>query len=151
MSNVSATDLFGQDIALDGDWQPVILADGSLALCDGCDTATQDIALRLYTVLGMLFYDVQFGSLVMMFAKDESTPFTRAALCAEAVRRINADPAVKVGSATCSVLKWDEQAVTLTAGYTLITDTHPSNMVFSIDVETMTLRVADLVADADPR
>ena len=102
-------------------------------------------------MLGTLFYDVQFGSQVMLFVRDESTPLTRAALCAEVTRRINADPSVRVGSAACSVRKWDEQTVTLQATYTLITDTHPSNLVVSIDVATMTLRVADLVADADPR
>lgn len=148
---ISDTDLFGQDIALDVDWQPVILADGSLSLCAGCDTATQDLALRLYTMLGTLFYDIRFGSQIMLFVRDESTPLTRAALCAEVVRRINADPSVRVGSAQCTVLKWDESTVTLRATYTLITDTHPSNMVVSLDVATMTLRVADLVADADPR
>lgn len=145
------TDVFGQDIALDEDWQPVVLADGTLSLCAGTDTANQDIALRLYTVLGSLFYDVGFGSLVMMFVNDESTALTRAALCAEVVRRINADPAVVVGSATCGVRKWDETQVRLAASFTLITETHPSNMVFSIDVSTMTLRVDDLVADVDPR
>ncbi len=148
---ISATDLFGQDIALDSDWQPVILADGSLSLCSGVDTANQDIALRLYTVLGALFYDVEFGSLVMMFVRDESTALTRAALCAEVARRINNDPAVQVGSATCRVRKWDETQVQLSASFTLITETHPQNMAFSIDVSTMTLRVDDLVADVDPR
>ncbi len=149
--SVSATDLFGEDIALDADWQPVVLADGTLSLCAGADTANQDIAIRLYTVLGTLFYDVEFGSLIMMFVKDESTPLSRAALCAEVTRRINNDPAVKVGSATCTIRKWDETQAQLSASYVLITDTHPSNMVFSIDVESMTLRVADVVADANPR
>lgn len=149
--SVSAYDLFGQDIALDSDWQPVVLADGTLQLCSGTATANQDIALRLYTVLGTLFYDVAFGSLVMMFVRDESTALTRAALCAEVERRINEDPAVKVGSATCTVRKWDETQVQLGASFTLITETHPENMVFSIDVSTMTLRVKDLVADVDPR
>ena len=149
--SVSATDLFGQDIALDSDWEPVVLADGSLSLCSGTDTANQDIALRLYTVLGALFYDVEFGSLVMMFVRDEFTALTRAALCAEVARRINADPAVQVGSATCAVRKWDESQVQLSASFTLINATHPENMVFSIDVSTMTFRVDDLVADVDPR
>jgi len=149
--STNATDLFGRDIALDGDWQPVVLADGTLSLCDGTDTANQDIALRLYTVLGELFYDVEFGSLVMMFVRDESTPLSRAALCAEVARRINGDPAVKVGSATCTVRKWDETQVQCAASFTLITDTHPSNMAFSIDVATMTLRVEDLVSDVHPR
>jgi hypothetical protein len=149
--SISATDLFGEDIALDADWQPIVLADGTLSLCAGTDTATQDIALRLYTMLGTLFYDVQFGSQVMLFVRDESTPLTRAALCAEVTRRINNDPAVKVGSATCTVRKWDDTQVQLSASFVLITDTHPSNMVFSIDVSTMALRVADVVADVDPR
>lgn len=148
---LTAFDLFGQDIALDSDWQPTIRADGTLLLCSGTDTALQDIALRLYTVLGTLFYDVEFGSLVMMFVRDESTALTRAALCAEVARRINNDPAVQVGSASCDVRKWDEEQVQLSASFTLITETHPSNMVFSIDVSTMTLRVDDLVADVDPR
>lgn len=148
---LTAFNLFGQDILLDADWQPVVLADGSLALCSGTATANQDIALRLYTVLETLFYDVQFGSLVMMFVNDENTALNRAALCAEVTRRINADPSVKVGSATCSIRKWDEKQVQLAASFTLITQTHPSNMVVSIDVSTMTLRVDALVADADPR
>jgi len=149
--SLNAFDLFGQDIKLDADWQPSIRADGTLVLCSGTATANQDIALRLYTVLETLFYDVTFGSLVMMFVKDENTAINRAALCAEVARRINADPAVQVGSATCSIRKWDEEQVQLSASFTLITETHPSNMAFSIDVSTMSLRVDDLVADVDPR
>lgn len=147
---MDATDLFGADIALDG-WEPVVLADGTLQLCSGTDTANQDIAIRLYTVLGQLFYDKAFGSLIMMFVRDESTPLSRAALCAEVVRRINNDPAVKVGSAACTIRQWDEMQVQLAASYTLITETHPNNLVFSIDVSTMSFRVDDLVADVDPR
>lgn len=149
--SLNAFDLFGQDIELDADWQPSIRADGTLVLCSGTATANQDIALRLYTVLGTLFYDKEFGSLVMMFVRDESTALTRAALCAEVTRRINNDPAVTVGSATCTVRKWDATQVQLSASYILITETHPSNMVFLINVTTMSFRVDDLVADVDPR
>jgi hypothetical protein len=153
---MAATDktleLFGRDIALDGDWQPVILADGALQLCAGVDTANQDIALRLYTVLETLFYDVNFGSLVMMYVQDENTQTNRAGLCAEVAMRLNRDPGVVPGTASCRVQSWSpEDGVILAASYRLITENHPRNLVVSVDGKTMEMTVKELVADADPR
>ena len=63
MSSVT-TDLWGQDIALDDSGQARVAANGELLLTDGVETGVQDIRLRLFTRLGNLFYDREFGSLI---------------------------------------------------------------------------------------
>lgn len=60
----TSPDLWGQDIALDESGQAKIAASGELILTDGLETGLQDIRLRLFTRLGTLFYDEDFGSLL---------------------------------------------------------------------------------------
>lgn len=86
------TDLWGQDIALDADMQARIAANGTLVLTDGVDTGVQDIRLRLFTHLGNLFYDTDFGSLLHNWIREESTASTRTAFCAEVITRVNLTP-----------------------------------------------------------
>ena len=69
----TTTDLWGQDIALDGSGQARVAANGELVLTDGVDTGVQDIRLRMFTRLGKLFYDRQFGSLIHDWILEEST------------------------------------------------------------------------------
>ena len=60
----TANELWGQDIALDDNGQARVAANGELVLTDGVETGVQDIKLRLFTRLGSLFYDLDFGSLI---------------------------------------------------------------------------------------
>ena len=112
----TSPDLWGQDIALDESGQARIAASGELILTDGVETGLQDIRLRLFTRLGTLFYDDEFGSLVHDWILEESTEATRAAFCSEVVMRVEADPRVALGSVSCSVLLWDEWRLTARAG-----------------------------------
>ena len=106
------SDFWGQDIALDADGQAKVAASGELILTDGVETGLQDIRLRLFTRLGMLFYDEDFGSLVHDWIFEESTEANRAAFCSEVVMRVEADPRVELGSVSCSVLQWDKRHLT---------------------------------------
>ena len=105
------TDLWGQDIALDasstGLGQALVSAAGELALTDGVDTGVQDIRLRIFTRLGQLFYDEQFGSLIHDWILEENTAANRLGLEAELVTRIELDPRVLVGSVSARTLAWD--------------------------------------------
>ncbi|MDK2955422.1 MAG: hypothetical protein PWQ57_918 [Desulfovibrionales bacterium] len=140
--------IYGQDIALDDDWQPKVAADGSLILTDGVDTGLQDIRLRLFTPLGELFYDVGFGSLVHYWIKEESTSATRAAFCQEVRRRVQADPRVVIGSASCKILSWDETGITARVTFTFIDETHPYNLIVTVGGDS---RVDVIVDDIDAR
>lgn len=95
--STSSSDLWGQDIALDDDGQARIAASGELILTDGVETGLQDIRLRLFTRLGTLFYDDEFGSLIHDWILEESTDSNRAAFCSEVVMRVEADPRVELG------------------------------------------------------
>ena len=108
----TSPDLWGQDIALDESGQAKIAASGELILTDGLETGLQDIRLRLFTRLGTLFYDEDFGSLLHDWILEESTEANRAAFCSEVVMRVEADPRVELGSVSCSVLLWDERQLT---------------------------------------
>lgn len=127
------TDLWGQDIALGVDGQAKVAANGELVLTDGTDTGLQDIALRLYTYLGSLFYDLDFGSLLPDWYHEESTPLTRATLLSEITRRIEADPRVTVGSVRCKLLGWNEKGVSVQAEWRFIDEDHPFNIVLQLD------------------
>ena len=86
--------IYGEDILLDQSMQAVVRANGELAVSEGTQTALQDIKLRLFTPLGGLFYDSEFGSGLIEFVKDENTVTNRLALAAEVKRRSNMDPRV---------------------------------------------------------
>ncbi len=134
----TSPDLWGQDIALDESGQAKIAASGELILTDGLETGLQDIRLRLFTRLGTLFYDEDFGSL------EESTEANRAAFCSEVVMRVEADPRVELGSVSCSVLLWDERQLTARVRWTFIGEDHPLNLVLQIDKSTQTAVIQDV-------
>lgn len=140
----TSPDLWGQDIALDAAGQAKIAASGELILTDGVETGLQDIRLRLFTRLGTLFYDDEFGSLVHDWILEESTEATRAAFCSEVVMRVEADPRVALGSVSCSVLLWDERRLTARMRWTFIGEDHPLNLVLQIDKSTQTAVIQDV-------
>ena len=140
----TSPDLWGRDIALDEAGQARIAASGELILTDGVETGLQDIRLRLFTRLGTLFYDDEFGSLVHDWILEESTEATRAAFCSEVVMRVEADPRVTLGSVSCSVLLWDERRLTARVRWTFIGEDHPLNLVLQIDKSTQTAVIQDV-------
>lgn len=142
----AATDLWGQDIALDGDGQAKVAASGEVILTDGLDTGAQDVRLRLFTRLGTLFYDRGFGSLAHDWIMEESTAESRAALCAEVLMRVEADLRVEPYSTSAAILVWDERTITVEARWRFIGADQPLNLVMQINKATREL----IVADADP-
>ena len=139
----TSPDLWGQDIALDDAGQARIAASGELVLTDGVETGLQDIRLRLFTRLGTLFYDEDFGSLLHDWILEESTEANRAAFCSEVVMRVEADPRVELGSVSCSVLLWDERRLAARVRWTFIGEDHPLNLVLRLDKSTQTAGIAD--------
>jgi phage baseplate assembly protein W len=143
------TDLWGQDIALSGDGQAIVAANGELILTDGTDTGEQDIRLRLFTRLGSLFYDTEFGSLIHDWILEESTEESRAAFCAEVVTRVEEDPRVVPYSVNASILKWDERQLIAAVSWRFIDEDQPFNLVMQLDKDTKELIVKDANPDAD--
>lgn len=139
----TSPDLWGRDIALDDDGQAKIAASGELILTDGVETGLQDIRLRLFTRLGTLFYDDEFGSLVHDWILEESTEANRAAFCSEVVMRVEADPRVELGSVSCSVTLWSERRLSAQVRWTFIGEDHPLNLVLHVDKSTLTAVIAD--------
>jgi len=140
-------DLFGQDIRIDADGQALVAANGELLLTSGPETGVQDVRLRLGTPLGELFYDVDFGSLIHEFFRDELTSANRSAFEAEVERRIEEDPRVASGSVSCSVAAWDENGFSARAAWTFIDEDHPFNLVISYDSDKKTM----VISDVNPR
>lgn len=140
---MSGEDLWGQDIALDGNGQAKVAANGELVLTDGVDTGVQDIALRLFTYLGTLFYDLDFGSLLPDWYQEESTPVNRAALLGEITMRIEADPRVAIGSVKCKLLAWNEKGVTIDAAWKFIGEDHPLNLILRLDKSVQEIVITD--------
>ncbi len=140
------SDLFGSDIQLDADLQAVVAADGSLVLCQGLDTGLQDIRLRLITPLGSLFYDKNYGSLLHHWFHEDNTIGNRLAFEAEVLRRVNYDPRVVVGSASCTVTAWDASGLTAAVKFRFIDADHPMNLVITVDNYKMDM----VIADVDP-
>jgi hypothetical protein len=142
------TDLWGQDIALDGYGQALVAANGELVLTDGPETGEQDIRLRLFTRLGSLFYDTGFGSLIHDWILEESTEENRAAFCAEVLMRVEADPRVVPYSVLTSILKWDDAQLIASVSWRFIDVDQPFNLVMQLHKDTKELIVQD--ADPDP-
>lgn len=122
-------DIFGQDIKLDSSGQALVAANGELVLTQGVETGTQDIRLRLFTPLGTLFYDKEFGSLIHEWIHEENTLSARMAFCAEVTRRVRLDPRVEFGSETCSILSWDETGIKASVTWQFINEDHVQNLV----------------------
>jgi len=138
-------DIFGQDIKIDNDLQAVAAANGELALTnDGPETGCQDIRLRLFTRFGELFYDIEFGSLIHDWIREESTLATRMAFEVEIQRRVQADPRVQVGSVLCSIDTWDETGITATVSWQFIDEDHPFNLVIEYNSEKMEMVIKDV-------
>lgn len=145
---MSGTDLWGQDIALDDNWQAKVAANGELVLTDGVDTGVQDICLRIFTRLGNLFYDVNFGSLIHDWILEESTEATRAAFESGIIMRIEADPRVMVGTVTCSIINWDKRSITAKASWRFLDEDSPANIVLQLNKQTQELVIKDVAARA---
>lgn len=139
----ATTDLWGQDIALDASGQALVAANGELVLTEGVDTGVQDVRLRLFTRLGTLFYDTDFGSLIHDWILEESTTANRAAFCAEVTLRVDEDPRVALGSVRCSVLKWDETQLVAQVVWRFIDEDQPMNLVLQLNKVTHELVIAD--------
>lgn len=137
------TNLWGQDIALDDNGQARVAANGELVLTDGVETGVQDIKLRLFTRLGGLFYDLDFGSLISDWFYEDSTATTRAAFLAEVTMRVEADPRVLVGSVRTSLLGWDEKSITVAVQWRFIDEDQPLNLVLRADKSVRELVISD--------
>lgn len=137
-------DVFGQDIKVDENMQVVVAANGEAVLTEGAGTGSQDIKLRLYTYLGKLFYDKEYGSLIMDWVHDENTDDNRLALVAEVVRRVRLDPRVEYGTVAASVLDWDETGVKLDLSWQFIDEDHLFNLVIAVDTEKGEMVIEDV-------
>lgn len=154
----TAARLMGSDIMIglgSGDFLAAsVAANGELLLVSGTQAALQQVGLRLYTMLGALWYDVEYGSLVLQWIREESTPLTRQALCQEVETRVNDDPHVVPGSASCAVRDWDEYGVTLLLSLELVGAPHPYNLILRLvpsgDEAATADVILEVVASGDP-
>lgn len=140
-------DKFGQDIRLDENMQALVAANGELLLTSGPDTGCQDIRLRLFTPLGGLFYDREFGSRVHLWVKDENFLSARLAFTAEVLRRIRLDPRVVPGSERCAVRSWDHNGLTADVSWRFIDVNHSLNLVIQMDGANMEMVIKDVNTD----
>ena len=141
--STATTDLWGQDIALDDSGQAKVAANGELVLTSGVETGVQDIKLRLFTRLGALFYDLDFGSLISDWFYEDNTATTRAAFLAEVTMRVEEDPRVVVGSVKSSYLAWDEKSLTVAVEWRFINEDQPLNLVLQADKSVRELVIKD--------
>lgn len=139
----TTTDLWGQDIALDNAGQARVAANGELVLTDGVETGVQDVKLRLFTRLGALFYDLDFGSLISDWFYEDSTATTRAAFLAEVTMRVEEDPRVVVGSVKSRLLAWDERSIAVAVEWRFIDEDQPLNLVLQLDKSVRELVIRD--------
>lgn len=154
----TAARLFGADIMIglgSGDFLAAsVAANGELLLVSGDQAALQQIGLRLYTMHGTLWYDVEFGSFVLHWIKEESEPLSREALCQEVETRVNDDPHVVPGSGSCAVTDWDETGVVLLLTLELIGAAHPYNLILRLapsgDEAATVDVILEVVASGDP-
>lgn len=142
-----ATDMWGQDIALDNDGQARVAANGELVLTEGVDTGVQDILLRLFTRLGTLFYDSEFGSLISDWFYEESTRHSRDGFLAEVARRVEMDPRVVLGTVKARMLKWDEKSIDVEVAWRFIDVDHPLNLVLQYDKSVRQLVIGGVKFD----
>lgn len=127
--SLQTDDLFGQDIMLDNDLQVKVAANGELVLTDNVETGIQDIKLVIYTYIGTLFYDASFGSLVLDWVKEENTALARMGFEAEVRKRIDRQARVKLNSAACRIIKWDEKGILADVSWQFIDDDNIYNLV----------------------
>ena len=139
-----AEDVYGQDIKMDENMQVVAAANGEAVMTEGPETGCQDIKLRLLTYLGTLFYDKDYGALIMDWVKDENTAENRQALEIEVVRRVRLDPRVEYGTVRASVLDWDESGVKLSLFWQFIDEDHLFNLVMETGTEKGDMVIKDV-------
>lgn len=125
-------DIYGSDILLDEDGQAVVAANGELVWGEGLTAAIQDIRLRVFTGLGGLFYDQDFGSTIPDYIHDEGTKANRLGLAAEAKRRVQMDSRVLAGSVTSKVLKWDEKSILIEVSWRFWETEEPQNLTITL-------------------
>ncbi len=140
------TNIFAQDIALDATMQARVAANGELVLTDGPETGVQDIKLRLFVYIGSLFFDKVFGSLLPDWVLEDNTETVRIGFGAEVKRRLNEDPRVQPGSASCSVTDWDELSIRAEAQFQFIDTDHAYNLVIEADRSKKEM----VIKDANP-
>lgn len=140
-------EIFGQDIRLDENMQAMVAANGELYLTEGVDTGCQDIKLRLFTPLGGLFYDKEFGSKIHLWVKDENFLSARLAFCGEVVRRLRLDTRVVVGSEACSIRTWDHTGISADVSWRFIGVDHPLNLVIEMGTGNMEMVIKDVNTD----
>jgi phage baseplate assembly protein W len=140
------TDIFAQDIALDETMQARVAANGELVFTDGPATGVQDIKLRLSTYLGTLFYDKEYGSLLPDWMYEDNDELARIGFAAEVKRRLNEDPRVQPGSASCAVTHWDELGIQAEASFRFIDVDHDFNLTIEADHSKKEL----VIKDANP-
>lgn len=136
--------LWGQDIALDENNNPKIAANGEIILTNGIETPLQDIKLRLFTRLGSLFYDKEYGSLIHDFIFEENTSSNRAGLLSEIIMRIEKDPRVEFGKISAKILKWNEKGVIVSIYFTLIGEDTSTNLILRGDNFSKKLVIEDI-------
>jgi len=137
-------EIFGQDIKLDDDMQAAVAANGEVILTDGPETGCQDIRLRLFTRLGELFYDVEFGALIHDWIKEENTLNNRMAFEAEVQRRMQTDPRVQAGTISCGIESWDETGITAAVSWRFIDQDHPYNLVIEYNSQKQEMIIKDV-------
>ncbi|MGD9809632.1 MAG: baseplate assembly protein [Deferribacterales bacterium] len=108
-----------KDIYVDENLTPAVTAQGEVLMVSGVQVILQDIALRLKTPLGSLFYDEEFGSLLYLFKNDENTAVNRQAIIAEIENRIDLDTRVIPLSVSASVISWDKEGISVSASFRL--------------------------------
>lgn len=140
-------DLFGQDIKIGDDGKALVAANGELLLTAGAETGVQDIRLRLEQPLGELFYDIDFGSLIHEWYRDENSLAARHGFEAEVEQRIEADPRAVLGTVSCTVIAWDETGFTARASWEFIGEDHPFNLVIGYDSDKKEM----VIRDVNPR
>lgn len=125
-------DIYGSDILLDEDGQAVVAANGELVWGEGLTAAIQDIRLRVFTGLGGLFYDQDFGSTIPDYIHDEGTKANRLGLAAEAKRRVQMDSRVLAGSVASKILKWDEKPILIEVSWRFWETEEPQNLTITL-------------------
>lgn len=126
-------EIYGQDILLDENMQAAAMVTGEVITSDGIQTVLQDIKLRLFTPLGSLFYDRDFGSRIIEYIKDENTRGNHLGLVSEVKRQINMEPRVVPGKTQSKIVSWDHTGVVCEALLELIDETHPFNLIIEIN------------------
>ncbi len=130
-------DLLGIDILRDTERGDVVESLGALYLSQGEEVALADIAERLRTGPGGLFYDYTFTGLIDDWVEAPDLPEHRARLETQVEITVEADPRVVPGSARATVTTWQEEPriIRVDIEWRWIETQHAGNMVIQIDSE----------------